>query len=256
MNSLSNIRFELLEADHYSQFLVHNGREIRQLLRQLASQKALISIYPNRSGDFGLSSLIEVSDSADTFVLDAVGDSDLSARLLGAKSCICITQLDNVKIQFEVKALTLTEFKGGLAYSAEIPETLLRLQRREYFRLIAPVAHALRCLIPQALPEGKTRWVEARVVDISGGGLSIVAPPAELSMDIDAEFPDCRIELPDSAPISTTLRVRNLFRVTQRNGVEVVRAGCQFIGLTGSIENTINRYILRVERERAALGRE
>lgn len=256
MNSLSNIRFELLEADNYSQFLVHNGREIRQLLRQIASQKALISVYPNRSGDFGLSSLVEVSETDDTFVLDAVGDSDLSARLLGAKSCICITQLDNVKIQFEIKALTLTEFKGGLAYSAEIPKTLLRLQRREYFRLIAPVAHALRCLIPQDLPEGKIRWIETRVVDISGGGLSIVAPPTELSIDIDAEFPDCRIELPDSAPINATLRVRNLFRVTQRNGVEVIRAGCQFIGLSGAIENTINRYILRVERERAALGRE
>lgn len=256
MNSPATVRFELLEADNYSQFLVHNEREIRQLLRQIVAHKALVSIYPNRSGIFGLSSLVQVPDSGTRILLDAVGDSELSARLLQAKTCIGITQLDNVKIQFEMGPLTLVEFEGGLAYSTALPKSLLRLQRREYFRLTAPLSHSLRCQIPLEQPEGRTRWVEAKIVDISCGGLSIVAPPTDVIFDLDKEFQGCRIALPDSSPITTTIKVRNLFRVTQRNGVEVVRAGCQFLGLNGAQENTINRYILRVERDRAARGQD
>ena len=70
-----------------------------------------------------------------------------------------------------------------------------------------------------------------------------------------SEFTGCQIRLPDSAPIPARLVVRNLFRLTTRNGVEMLRAGCQFSGMPRGADEVIQRYILKIERERSARQR-
>ena len=103
--------------------------------------------------------------------------------------------------------------------------------------------------------ENKFVTVEADVVDISGGGLAVTVPPNGVPFEPDMEFADCRLMLPEVGPIATTLRVRNLFRITNRDGSVVLRAGCEFMNLPASMASTIQRYILRTERERNARER-
>jgi c-di-GMP-binding flagellar brake protein YcgR len=52
--------------------------------------------------------------------------------------------------------------------------------------------------------------------------------------------------------VITTLEVRNVFEITLRNGTRVTRAGCQFANLAGPMLTLIQRYIIKVERERKA----
>jgi len=40
------------------------------------------------------------------------------------------------------------------------------------------------------------------------------------------------------------------FEITLKNGRHTHRAGCQFIDLPASVETEIQRYIIRVDRER------
>jgi len=248
----SNVRFELLESDsQYSQYLVRDPREVRFVIKQLASKRALISAYPDDSPNFGLTTVLEAGSNDQSFVLDVAADAALNEALARAESIICITQLDRVKVQFRLDGLIRVQHNNAPAFSANYPHKLLRLQRREYFRLVAPVAHAINCFIPITNAVGD-RVYEARVLDISGGGLAIVAPPDGARLHPDMEIPNCRLEIPDSPPIIITLKVRNIFRVTQRNGTEVLRAGCQFVGLQTATANIIHRYILKVERDRAS----
>lgn len=254
MSPTANVRFELLHAGgDFSQYLIRDARELRFLLRQLAAKRALISVYPGESSRSSLTSLLDVPESGNgPLLLDVASDKKLNEALLAAPRTICITQLDNIKVQFELGRLQNASFKGAPAFSAAMPDAVLRLQRREYFRLTAPVSHSLRCSIPLPTVEGGERWYDARVMDISGGGIAVVAPPAGVHFHPDMEIQNCRLEIPDTAPIIATLQVRNLFRVTLRNGTEVLRAGCQFVNLTTATTNAIHRYILSVERERAA----
>lgn len=253
MPSTSNLRFELLHAgDDLAQYLIRDAREIRFLLRQLVAKRALISAYPGESNQSVLTSLLDVPESNEPLLLDAANDKTLDAALMNAARIVCITQLDSIKVQFELSKLQAAQFKGGRAYQAAAPASVLRLQRREYYRLTAPVSHSLRCSMPLPTAEGGERWYDARVMDISGGGIAVVAPPAGVNFHPDMEIRNCRLEIPDNPPITATLQVRNLFRVTQRNGTEVLRAGCQFINLSSATANAIHRYILSVERERAA----
>jgi hypothetical protein len=48
----------------------------------------------------------------------------------------------------------------------------------------------------------------------------------------DMEFANCRLMLPETGAIVTSLRVRNLFRITNRDGSIMLRAGCEFIHLS------------------------
>ncbi|GAA5181576.1 flagellar brake protein [Niveibacterium umoris] len=253
MSNSANVRFELLEADHeYSQYLVRDPREVRFVLKQLAAKHALISAYPDDSPHFGLVSVLEADKDGQQFVMDVAADASINQALESAGRIICITQLDRVKVQFQLEGVTRVLHKNTPAFAADYPESLLRLQRREYFRLVAPVAHAITCFIPIPGAGGGERIHEARVLDISGGGLAVVAPPNGTMLHPDMEIPNCRLEIPDSPPIQITLKVRNIFRVTMRNGIEVLRAGCQFVGLPTSTANIIHRYILKVERDRAS----
>jgi c-di-GMP-binding flagellar brake protein YcgR len=94
--------------------------------------------------------------------------------------------------------------------------------------------------------------MEANVIDISGGGLAVMVPPTGMLFKAGDVFPNCRIELPEVGIVIATLEVRNVFDVTLRSGAQVARAGCQFSNLPGPTLALVQRYIIKVERERKA----
>lgn len=242
-------KFELLQSDDYEQYLLHEPREVAYVLRQLAARRCMITAYIGDSPRFLMSSVLGVSDDDRSIYLDVGADETLNSGAASAGSLLCLTQLDKVKVQFSANKPKLALFGKYPALLADMPDTLLRLQRREYYRLTAPVAHSLICRIPA--PGGNSR-VEARVIDISGGGVAVIVPPRDVNLSTDEKYLDCRLDLPDFGPVTATLRVRNIFRITNRSGVDMLRAGCQFEDLPITMANAIQRYILRVERERKA----
>ncbi|MBL7650354.1 MAG: PilZ domain-containing protein, partial [Candidatus Hydrogenedentes bacterium] len=97
--------------------------------------------------------------------------------------------------------------------------------------------------------------VNATVLDISGGGLAVMVPPDGTPFEPDREFRNCRINLPEVGTIETQMRVRSVFRISGKNGKPMLRAGCQFVQLPDSQVSMIQRFILRVERERNTRAR-
>lgn len=245
-------RFELLHADDYSQYLLREKREIAFVLRQLASRRSMITAYYGSGGKFLLSSVVGVSADEHTVFLDLGNDEAAIVGAIAAGNLLCITQLEQIKIQFQITSPERTEYERFPALAAPLPAVLLRLQRREYYRLTTPVAEALAC---QIVLKGETpHTVEAKVLDISGGGISVLIPPQGTDFQPGMEFQDCRLVLPDFGPVTASLRVKNLFMLTGRNGVAMLRAGCQFSNLSTPMANAIQRYILKVERDRKSLG--
>ena len=243
-------QFELLQADDYSKYLLHSKKEIQFILRAMRDKGSLVTVYFNQGRDFLLTSLIEVGESG--MLLDAGSNAEMNRKALESDRLNFIATHDKVKIQFTVPGLKRVEHEGREAFRARLPEEMLRLQRREFYRLTAPVAHPLRCTIPVKLADGTRSTIETTVLDISGGGLAVMAPPEGVEFETDHLFENCRIELPDVGTLTATLRVRSLFEFSGRSGARLKRAGCQFIDLPGPMLTAIQRYIIRVERERKA----
>ncbi|MFT3737096.1 MAG: flagellar brake protein [Rhodocyclaceae bacterium] len=245
--SRPSARFELLQADDFAQYLLRDRREIAFVLKQLAARRCMITAYLGDSQRFIMTSVLAVSDDERRIYLDVGNDEALNNETVQAGSLLCVTQLDKVKVQFSINGHKLDRHERFPTFLAPAPEVLLRLQRREYYRMTAPVAHSLVCRIPAP---GNDSRVEARVVDISGGGVAVIIPPADMNLTADQKYADCRLDLPDFGPVTATLRVRNIFRITNRNGGDMLRAGCQFEELPPPMANAIQRYILRIERDR------
>lgn len=115
------------------------------------------------------------------------------------------------------------------------------------------MANPLKCELT-LLEDGKRRKVEAQVVDISGGGIAVMNAPSGFEFSVDQQFESCALELPDIGTVRAKLRVRNVFDVTLRNGSRIKRCGCQFVNLSGPMVTMVERYIMKVERERKARG--
>lgn len=246
------IRFELMQADDYSKYLLHSKKEILLILRAMRDKGALITVYFNQGNDFLLTSLLHVAADGSSMLLDPGSNAEMNRKALESKKLMFIATHEKVKIQFGIPHLVQTEYEGREAFRAAVPDELLRLQRREFFRLTAPIAHPLLCTIPVKLADGTNTTIETTVMDISGGGLAVMAPPEGIEFETDHLFENCRIELPEVGMVQATLRVRSVFEFTLRSGAKIKRSGCQFVDLPGHMMTLIQRYIIRVERERKA----
>lgn len=249
------LKFELLQADDFSQYLLREPLEIRRVLDGLIDRRAMVTAYLDNSGHSFLTTPLGFSPDQSSIMLDLSNDEQMNQRAEAAGQVICITQLDSIKIQFPLADIRRHPFEGRPALRAPMPDILLRLQRREYYRLVAPAAHALSCTIPVTDSSGLVSAYKARVVDISGGGVAVMVPPKGIPFEPEMEFPDCHIALPEAGAVHATLKVRNLFRLTNRQGITMLRAGCQFLDLPETMNTLINRYILKVERSRGGRWR-
>lgn len=248
----SPLKFELLQSDDYSKYLLYSKTEILFLLRALLDKGALITVYFNKGSDFLLSSILWVAQDGSHVVLDCGSSEEMNRLALQSDKLICVTSHEKVKIQFVVRRLEPVLYQERPAFRAPVPENVLRLQRREYYRLTTSVVRPLKCFIPVPQPDGGSTIVEANVVDISGGGVGMIASSHSIEFEVDSVFENCRLELPDSGTLNARLRVRSVFQITSRNGSSARRYGCQFVDLPGSAVNAIQRYIIKVERERKA----
>lgn len=240
----------LLSPDDYSQYILHSRSEILFILRSMLQDGSRITVYFNEGRDFLLTTLVAVDE--ESLTLDYGSSGEMNRKALEAEKLFCVASHDKVRVQFLLRGVRKVVFEDQPAFHADLPVDLLRLQRREYYRLTTPIARPLRCQIPMENADGTISTVELNVLDISGGGLALMALPEGVVFEPGKEFPNCRVDLPDVGVLIATLRVRSVFDVTLRSGATVKRSGCQFIKLPGPMLTLVQRYIIKVERERKA----
>jgi c-di-GMP-binding flagellar brake protein YcgR len=242
-------RLELEEASAYDQYLLYSPTEIHAVLRNAMQQGCMVTVYFDMGRAFFLTSLLEVTPKG--ILLDYGSDENINRQALQAPRLICTMSVDRVKVQFGLTGVRLVQFEGRLAFASALPEQLLRLQRREYFRISTPIVKPLYCELPMPALEGET--LRPSLLDISAGGLALMLTTDQARLfSHDQIFNGCLLPLPNETPIRLGLRVRNLFEVTNRAGNRYARVGCEYLELAGTPLNQIQRYITRLERERKA----
>lgn len=246
-------QFELEQPDDYSQYLLHSKSEIVAVLRSLVQKGALITVYFDQGKSFLLTSMLALNADSESFVLDLGSNEEMNQRALQASKLILTTVVDKVKIQFSLNSLNSAQYDGRSAFAGTIPGTLLRLQRREYFRLSTPIASPIKLSTTIRRADNSALQVSLPLLDISGGGVGLmVATDQAQLLERGDTLNDCRLMLPDEGLLVTSLCVRNMFDVTTRSGTRYVRVGCEYVGLTSARLAMVQRYITRMERERKA----
>jgi c-di-GMP-binding flagellar brake protein YcgR len=232
-----------------SNFTVSWKKEIVYILRAVMGNTELVSAYFNHGESFILTSIIDIDPDEELVFLDLGANEEANEKILDSEKIIFVTAHDKIKVQFVSNWIEKVRLEGQDVFRIELPKSLINLQRREYYRVTTPISNPLKCVV---LMEDK-RKVEMTVADISIGGVGVVLPPADAVVEPGMVFNGCNLVLPEIGNIVATMEIRNVFEVTLRNGLKTKRAGCQFINLSANMQSMIQRYIIKVERERRAM---
>lgn len=245
--------FEIDHKEEFPQYLLSNRREILYYLNMLATRRSLLTAYINEGQRFLLTSIVAVDDATSSIFFDPPNVDEQLSDAIGARQITLVTNLDRVQIQMRLPALSESQYQGRKVIFAPIPEAMLRLQRREFFRLEPPLATPIHCKLLAHSPIGKMSTLDLVLSDISGGGISLIAP-TEIADHFprDTLFQQCRLEIPGEGVIQVNLRVRKTIELSSRNGRHSLRVGCEFMDLPSNRLAFVERYITRIERERKA----
>lgn len=224
--------------------------EIVHHLRTIAKNGYMVTVFANRGKTFVLTRLLEVDAKKQQLIFDWGSDPETNKHVLGSERNVFVCSPDGVKTQFITGQASETSLDGRPAFVVHLPEQVIKLQRREFFRIRTPVGVPLLC----SINDYPGAPIELAVFDISLGGIALWLPElATPGFDIGTRYLDCHLDLKGFGPLHSVLEVRHRLPLQMRNGQDALRVGCTFVGLPTQMENLIQRYVGQLERDRRAL---
>ncbi|MFC5547986.1 flagellar brake protein [Massilia aerilata] len=240
-----------MDMENWHDYEVTSRREIIALMRRISEQRQLVRMIVPGTPDSCITSLLEIDQDSNTLTFDRSVDAEQNRRILAAGGIECETMLDKVRILFSVRSLREIAYENGTALQAPIPETLIRLQRREYYRIPTPLSNPVRVLLPVPGDAGAPS-LSLPLADLSCGGIAILDNKRQLDNQIGLVLPDCRIELPEFGTVTTALQIRNSVDMTLLHNKPNHRLGCQYVDISQGNLAKVQRFITKLEREQNA----
>jgi flagellar brake protein len=232
------------------QYRIFSRREILSLLRSIKNHNQLVSLMISGGSEAIVTSILSIDEANNLLVVDSAPSELLNDHIAVSKKITFETVLEQIRIVFHTDHIDRCTFDNLPAFCLPIPESVIRLQRREFYRVATPVANPVRCIIPLKDDEGNTVVVTTTLYNISAGGVALVDDKKILDNTIGHIVTGCRLDLPGGTPITVTLQVRSSLDLTLSTGRSIRRLGCMFIDLPASQLAAVQRYITKLERER------
>lgn len=223
-------------------------REILFQLRNLIRQNVRISVTFDEGRHSFLTVLIDVSESVDVLYFDVGGSEETNRAFMKAERCVFSAVVEGIRLQFSAGKVTTTRLAGESVFAVAVPKTMLRLQRREAFRLQLSSAKPYTCRVRRGSTQEKLLPIND--ISVSGLGIQVADALAYEPMEI---LENCWIDLRESGMITVQLEVRHIMARESRTGKTLWHMGCRFMNLAPANETQIQRFMARIEVERRAL---
>lgn len=235
-----------------SEFRVPSRREMLSILQDLADKGTHAALYYDAAHNFIMTTVLAATE--DGIWLDIGPFPPDNKRVLLSDKLTLVSLHQHVKIQFEVHEIQSASFDDAEAFFVELPDYLIRVQRREYFRLSIPPGAPLECIIPfrplnPTEPDEPAAIRTFPVFDISVGGIALLCEEGETGLRPGKEFQGCRIPLPDTGVLAVTLLVKNNVSFTTLNNMVKIRVGCELRHLSNRMQDQLHRYINQLQSE-------
>lgn len=227
-----------------------NPLEIGVQLRNLVNRGDFLTV--EYAGGQLVTRLLDVDVRARTFTFDWGALSEQNKGLLGASRCQFHASPDGVRAEFVIGTPRETRYEGLPAFEADFPDVLFYVQRREYFRVDAPILDPYMCV--GRLPEGDAFRFE--VHDLSLGGVGTRTTDERVAeLPMGTRLQDCELTLGAFGRLSLDLQLVSHRSTALPNGTQRYQLGFRFLTLPGSAENTLQRLITQLEMKRRSLVR-
>lgn len=233
------------ESPDLERFTVYSKVEIAAVLRQLVEEGALVTAYFDSDPGFLVTVVLDVNDKFEEVIFDVAVDVIAQKRLLASKHIVFVGFLEHIKVQFISHVAEETQHDGRPAFRVRLPESLLRLQRRDFFRVRPPLSKPAKCLVPYG-EDGK-QYESLRVVDLSVGGLAALTYPEKFDLPSGQLIENCFLDLPGVGSVNVAITVRHVDAVPKDEKAR--RCGCEFVDMAPAARVMLQRYINRIDAE-------
>ncbi len=153
---------------------------------------------------------------------------------------------DGVKIQFAGIGMQKGQFEGADAIRISIPKTVVRLQRRNYFRVLADEELNLQVKLEIPGIADNPSFVD---ISLAGCGFTIQAPVDRYPRG--TVFKDVRLTMPDGGgSMLVELEVKNIKPVP--DCADTIQLGCEMRPVERGAERRLQRFLLATERRQRA----
>lgn len=238
------------EDEDIGPYRLSSPMEVAFILRHLAQRADFLTVFFNGGRDLMLTRILYVNLKEKFFVFDLSGHQASNAALQKADRAIFVGLPDGVKVQFSTRNVTEVSFEGSPALMAPFPSDVIKLQRREFFRLPTPRSNPYFCRI--ALPNLEA--VRMEIHDVSLGGVGVWFPKALVDrIEIGQIVAQVMFDLGPGGVMRMDTEIRNCRPVENRQGQTQYIAGLKFINIARNQESSLQKLISHLERERKAL---
>jgi c-di-GMP-binding flagellar brake protein YcgR len=221
--------------------------EIARILGELARDAVVLAAEFGAGGQLFLSRVLRVVPDEQFLVVAYGQDKQVNNALLREMAVRFRANSGAWRIEFSVREPAETLFEGRGAIRFAFPEALLRSRRREHPRLRVPEDASLRCIADCA---GVASF-EARIVDISRGGLGGMIHDPGVRLSPGTVLRGCRIVLPGTESVVADLEVRYSIPFAQPDGSLAQRTGVKFLGEPRGLDALLEKFVIEFGDRRA-----
>lgn len=240
-----------LNEEEIERCTLRGTREIIFQLRGLIKRGERVSVNFHNGDMSFLTVLIDISEDHNSLYFDVSGSEETNRAFLKSGHCVFIANAEGIRHQFSAEQAREAILRGDRVFAVPLPESLLRLQRREFFRLELPTANPYICRIRRGTPQEKALVMH----DISVGGIGALSHEA-IEFEEREILQNCWIDLRDTGTLAATLEIRHTIAFETRTGKPMWHIGCRFVKLSSLNETLIQRFMSRQQAERKALAKD
>ncbi|MBV8210552.1 MAG: flagellar brake protein [Burkholderiaceae bacterium] len=241
---MDTMPFPESESPDLERYWLYSKFEIDALMARLCDERVHMTVYWGNDGQFAVTQIMKVDAVRDEAHFDMPNHAHQQSGLLAAAELVAVAFIDNIKLQFRVAAPRRSSDSGYPTFLCAFPERVLRLQRREYYRVRTPETVSANCLVPYSSDQGQ--YESVRVLDVSVGGLAMLAYPKHFVPVASETIDHCYLDLPGVGTVLIKLRVAHVENAPDGKGL---RCGCEFVDLSPQARMMLQRYVHRIDVE-------
>jgi flagellar brake protein len=236
MNLKNTLKSLLNEVDELEAFRKADRREVLSILGLLQKHGEAINLFLNNGEELILSHLLEINlaDNA-CYFLNPTSDTL-------ACEAICIATPGGGSLIKFTSALNPWRYQGKAAFRSEIPASIIKLQRREYFRSKVPSNQAFFCQFQS------NHAIRVAIHDLSIGGLSCWIPPDFAQQLQPTQQHKITMELGQTGRSNTLIQVCSLRQPPETSSAKnEFLLGGHFVCLDHPLEAKLQKLLSQLE---------
>jgi c-di-GMP-binding flagellar brake protein YcgR len=239
--------------DNLEPYRVRSRREVVSVLDGVRSQRQLVKMSAGGSSESVLTSILAVDERDGSVWFDAAPSNTQNHRLANCDYISFETKLDQIRVLFRTDRAEAGDYQGYPGLRVPLPESLIRIQRRESYRVAIPRANPVLCTFAPPGTEAKPldKSVMFNMLNISMGGVAVIDEQNLLDDTAGALYEKCVLAVPGGS-ITVSLEIKNVAHIKLASGKSVRHIGCRFANISNAMLAVVQRYILKLERDHNA----